>query len=143
MMRFGAALGAAAILTFAAGHASAAYQQYDARLTPGAVNPPSNGKGSGTVHMGFDTDTGDLDYTIEFNGLSGPATGGGFHGPAAKTANGPVVIPVSMAAASPIQGSVKLTQQQSSALNAGQLYLEIDTAANPAGELRGQIKRDY
>src|SRR6185312_2570708 len=137
VIRIGAALAAAALMTFAAGNASAAYQQYTARLAP-----PASGKGAGTVHMGFDTDSGQLDYTIEFEGLSGPVTGGGMHGPAAAGQTGPVVFPVP-AGASPISGTVKITPQQSNDMNAGRWYLEIDTAAAPQGALRGQIKRDY
>jgi hypothetical protein len=140
VIRFGAAIAAAALMTCAASQASAAYQQYDAYLTPGAVVPPNASSGSGSVHLGFDTDSGELDYTVDFKGLSGAPTGGGFHGPAAKTAEGPLMISTPLSASS-ASGSIKLTPQQSSALNAGLWYFSIETAANPKGEVRGQLRR--
>ena len=40
---------------------------------------------------------------------------------------------------SPIEGSAKLTDEQVADLKAGKLYINIHTAANKAGEIRGQV----
>ena len=40
---------------------------------------------------------------------------------------------------SPFKGSAKLTDAQASDLMAGRWYVNIHTAANPGGELRGQL----
>lgn len=46
------------------------------------------------------------------------------------------------AGASPIGGTIKnLTQEQVNTLRRGELYVNVTTAANPSGELRGPITR--
>ncbi len=42
-------------------------------------------------------------------------------------------------AEAPITGSATLTDAQLADLEAGRLYVNIHTAANPGGEIRGQI----
>ena len=96
-MRLKAAIAAAAILTFAAGAANADAQKYVARLTGAAEVPSNAATAKGDITAMLDTDTSELTYTVTYSGLSGPATGAGFHGPAGKAAEGPVV----SAAASP------------------------------------------
>ncbi len=141
-MRLSAAIATAAILTFAAGAANADAQKYVARLTGAAEVPPATSSGAGLITAMLDTDTGQLDYTVTFSGLSGPATGAGFHGPAGKAAEAPVTVPAT-GAVSPISGTVKLTVQQTRDLNSGAWYFNIETAADPKGEIRGQLRRSY
>ena len=140
-MRIQAAIATAAILTFAASAAHADAQKYVARLTGAAETPAVTSPGSGLVSAELDTDTAELTYTVTFSGLSGPATAADFHGPAGKGAEGPVTIPGG--ASSPVSGTVKLTQTQVHDLNSGNWYFNVETGANPKGELRGQLKRDY
>jgi hypothetical protein len=140
-MRLQAAIAAAAILTFAASAAHADAQKYVARLTGAAETPSVTAAGSGLVSAELDTDTAILTYTVTFSGLSGPATAADFHSAAGRGAEGPVAIPGGTA--SPVSGSVKLTQAQVHDLNSGNWYFNVETGANPKGELRGQLKRDY
>ena len=102
--------------------------------------PPKPGSGAGTVVTSLDKATRMLRWTITYSGLSGPVTAGHFHGPAAPGANAGVVLPFTGSMASPIEGSATLTQAQVDQLKAGLWYVNLHTAANPGGEIRGQVK---
>lgn len=140
-MRLKAAIAAAAILTFAAGAANADAQKYVAHLTGAAEVPSNTATAKGDISTLLDTDTGELSYTVTFSGLSGPSTAAGFYGPAGKTAEGPVI--AATGATSPISGTIKLTLQQTRDLNSGNWYFNVETSANPKGEIRGQLRRGY
>jgi CHRD domain len=110
-----------------------------ASLSGAAEVPPVAGSGSGTVEASFDAKTNMLNWTVTYTGLSGPATAAHFHGPAMPGANAGVVVPITGALASPIKGSAVLTAAQAADLMAGKWYVNVHTAANPGGEVRGQV----
>ena len=45
------------------------------------------------------------------------------------------------ATSSPVEGSATLTDAQAADLVAGKYYVNIHTAANPGGEIRGQVMK--
>ncbi|MBU1361233.1 MAG: CHRD domain-containing protein [Gammaproteobacteria bacterium] len=100
--------------------------------------PPNMTRGSGLAEATLNTKTNVLKYKITYSGLSGPATAAHFHGPAVAGANAGVVLPFARPA-SPIEGEATLTPAQAADLMAGKWYSNIHTAANPAGEIRGQM----
>ncbi|CAN5312439.1 CHRD domain-containing protein [soil metagenome] len=102
--------------------------------------PPNNSAATGKAEATFDTATKTLAYTVTYSGLSGAAIGAHFHGPTEQGKNAGIVVPFNFVA-TPIKGTVVLTDAQTTDLLAGKWYANIHTAANPGGEIRGQLTR--
>jgi hypothetical protein len=120
--------------------ASAATQHYHAYMNGKSEVPPTTSKGTGTTSATLDTKTKVLSYTVTFENLTGPAAAAHFHGPAAKGANAPVAVPIGGASpTSPITGTATLTDEQIKQLQTGKWYVNVHTAANKGGEIRGQV----
>ncbi|CAH2790045.1 MAG: FIG00457328: hypothetical protein [uncultured Paraburkholderia sp.] len=84
-----------------------------ADLEPSSEVPPRVSHGHGMLNATFDTSTQSLQWTVTYEGLSGPATAAHFHGPAPVGQNAKVQVPIGKdALASPIKGSAALTEQQ-------------------------------
>ena len=125
----------------AAAPAFAQAMHYDATVSPSTEVPPvTNSKATGHLSAIYDPATMTLNYEVAYADLTGPAAAAHFHGPAKAGKNAPVWIPITGSLASPIKGSVKLTDDQAKALANGDLYLNIHTAENKAGEMRGQLE---
>ena len=97
--------------------------------------------GSGTVETTFDKSTNVLTWSVAYSGLSGPVTAGHVHGPAPAGTNAGVLIPFTGDLSSPIKGKATLTAAQVADLTAGRLYVNLHTAKNPGGEIRGQLTK--
>jgi hypothetical protein len=120
--------------------ASAATVTYTARLSGRNEVPKTDSKGTGRLHATFDTQTKVFDYTLTFSGLSGPATVAHIHGPATRAQSAGVLTQLGdKNPTSPISGTVTLTDDQVKFLQSSRLYVNVHTAANPGGEIRGQI----
>src|SRR6266436_111202 len=100
-------------------------------MLDGAAEVPANtSAGKGTADIDYDAATKKLTWKLTYSGLSGPAEAG-------KNAGVAVAIP--NATASPAEGSATLTDAQAADLMAGKYYVNVHTAANPGGEIRGQV----
>lgn len=120
--------------------ASAATVNFSATMNGAQEVPPKQTSGSGDVLATLDTATKQLHYTVSWFGLSGPATAAHFHGPAKPGANAGVLIPIGgKGPTSPQTGTATLTDDQVKMLMSGMMYANVHTAANPAGEIRGQM----
>jgi hypothetical protein len=139
MTRFAfAALAAVSLLTVPA---MAETVKMHATMNGASEVPPKQTNGHGTVDATLDTATKKLDYTVSYSDLSGPATAAHFHGPAEPGKNAGVAIPITPPQPSPLKGSATLTDDQMKALMAGEMYVNVHTAANPGGEIRGQVTK--
>ena len=120
--------------------ASAATITYTAKLSGRSEVPKTDSKGTGKLDATFDTQTKTLTYTLTFDGLSGPATAAHIHGPATRKESAGVVAPLGeKSPTSPVSGTVTLTDDQAKALASSKLYVNVHTAANKAGEIRGTV----
>jgi hypothetical protein len=98
-----------------------------AALDGKAEVPPNTSAATGTADLDYDPASKKLSWKLSYSGLSGPATAAHFHGPAEAGKNAGVA------------GSATLTDAQAADLAAGKYYINIHTAANPGGEIRGQV----
>ncbi len=114
----------------------------------------SNARGNGVLA----TFPNGIHFQVAVHNLSGDATAAHIHGPAGTDANGPVVVtlcggppPTVLAQCTMENGMLKISgvitnqlvgmtgAEFMAALNSGQLYINVHTALNPAGEVRGQL----
>jgi hypothetical protein len=82
-----------------------------------------------------------LKWKLTYSKLTGPATAAHIH-LGAKGKAGNVLVPLCGAAPackSGLSGSVKLTAAMKSAFSKHLLYVNVHTAKNPNGEIRGQL----
>jgi CHRD domain len=138
----GAVLVSSAKPTYAAGTA------YKAALSGTTEVPPTTSTGKGTATVTYDAGTKMVTWQGDFSGLSGPATAAHIHGPAEAGKNAGVIVPLSqkdVPFTSPFTGSATLPDDKAAALEAalsgGMAYVNIHTAANPGGEVRGQLAK--
>jgi hypothetical protein len=129
-----------------------------ANVKPGAVVTSA----TGTVTASLHPTSRKLSYTVTWSGLTGAALGAHIHGPA--TANGVADVLVDFdALPTGGAGTITLTAAGSATgeldmalavmpgvsgdslvtlLNAGLLYVDVHTGANPTGALRGQLREN-
>jgi Leucine-rich repeat (LRR) protein len=87
-------------------------------------------------------------FQIEYSGLSGVATGAHLHGPATTEQDAGVLIDLEplngggFGTAGTLSGTILLTDERLTQLRGGLLYVNVHTAANPGGEIRGQVLAD-
>jgi hypothetical protein len=108
----------------------------------GAMEVPANtSAGNGTADIDYDAASKKLSWKLTYSGLTGPATAAHFHGPAEAGKNAGVAVAIPNAISSPVEGSATLTDAQAADLLAGKYYVNVHTAANPGGEIRGQVTK--
>jgi CHRD domain len=122
----------------------AATETYKATLDGKSEVPPNETKGTGTITATYDPATKELSWKGSYSGLTGDVTAAHFHGPAEAGKNAGVAMWISTKGSpfpSSFEGKATLTDAQASDLEKGLWYANFHTAANPGGELRGQMKK--
>jgi len=132
----GAIAGAVAVLVAGYSGVSSA-QEVKVTLSGSQEIPPviTSATGSGTI-------------TVADKAVSGSVTTTGVVGVAAHIhqgaagQNGPVIIPLTKTGDNvwSVPAGAQLTDEQNAAFKAGNLYVNVHSAANKAGEIRGQLK---
>jgi glucose/arabinose dehydrogenase/plastocyanin len=104
--------------------------------------PVSTG-GSGLALFSLDGNT--LRFSINYSGLSGPATAAHIHGPADVSGSAGIQVSLmpyvvgTLGASGAFSGTLVIPDDLKAMMLSGQTYVNIHTAANPSGEIRGQI----
>jgi len=119
----------------------ASAEKMKAMLNGASEVPATTSTGTGTADVDFDPATKKLSWKLTYSGLTGPATAAHFHGPAEAGKNAGVAVAIPNATSSPVEGSATLTDAQAADLQAGKYYINVHTAANPSGEIRGQVTK--
>ena len=112
---------------------------FTSTLSGEAEIPPVTTMGTGTVEATYTPATKVLKWKVVYSGLSGAVTAAHFHGPAIPGQNAGVALPFKGKLDSPMEGEATLTEAQAAQVTAGQWYVNLHTAANPKGEVRGQL----
>src|SRR6202035_1490321 len=116
-------------------------EKMKATLSGKSEVPANSSAATGNADIDYDAATKKLTWKLTYSGLSGPATAAHFHGPAEAGKNAGVAVAIPNASSSPVSGSATLTDAQAADLTAGKYYVNIHTAANPGGEIRGQVTK--
>jgi len=122
-----------------AGAASA--ETFKVTLDAKSEVPPNSSAGTGTADVDFDAASKKLTWKLTYSGMTGPVSAAHFHGPAEPGKNAGVAVAIPNAGTSPAEGSATLTDAQAADLTAGKYYINVHTAANPGGEIRGQVTK--
>jgi hypothetical protein len=131
------------VLTLAGAPHTAARIELDATLEPGQVvpiAPPANPQAGGFARFTLEDD-GMVRWELQVNDLTGFATGTylrqgspGATGPVAVTLTNPPSTGTHVGAFGPLAPEVQAR------LFEGLWYVEVETGANPTGEIRGQVQ---
>ncbi|HEV7641977.1 MAG TPA: CHRD domain-containing protein [Gaiellaceae bacterium] len=129
----------------ALGLAASAGKSYkvSAKLTPGADVPKpvgaSNAKGSFTGTYVENAKGAKLTWKLSYSGLTGAAGAAHIH-MGKPGVSGPITVPLCGPCTSGMTGTAQITKTVIASLESGNAYVNVHTAKNPAGEIRGQVK---
>lgn len=123
-------------------------ETFNATLSGGSETPPAAGGGSGNATVTIAADELSIGYTVNYSGLSGAVVAAHIHIGAVGVA-GPIILPLAVGP-TPLTGTLTATDLKAAggvttftgalaAIRAGGTYVNLHTAANPGGEIRGQL----
>ena len=138
--KWGTAMTVAGVVAIVAGCASMSPMLggQNVSLTGATQVPPVTTSASGNAMVDIKADRS-VSATVTVTGMT--ATASHIH-EAAAGANGPVIVPFTKTGDNTFASApgAKLTEAQYAAYKAGNLYVNVHSAKNPGGEVRGQLK---
>jgi hypothetical protein len=112
-------------------------------LNSGQERPKPKGKrrgtGTFTATVTKSGSAGEITWRLTFRKLSGRAVAAHIHR-GARGRSGPVIVALCAPCRSGARGKATVSSAVLDALEAGTAYVNVHTARNPAGEIRGQIR---
>jgi CHRD domain-containing protein len=137
------AVGASLAATVALGAAAKGTYTFKATLNPGQEVPhpkaPAGAAGTFTAKSVESSSGTTFRWTLTFHGLSGKAMAAHVHlGKKGKA--GPVIVPLCGPCKSGQTGTVTIKSSVEDALEKGNAYVNVHTAKNAGGEIRGQVR---
>jgi hypothetical protein len=100
---------------------------------------PAGAKGSFTATVTESGSAITLKWKLMFSGLSGKAVAAHIH-KGKKGKAGPVLVALCGPCRSGQTGTMKIAESANSAIEGGATYVNVHTAKNAGGEIRGQVK---
>lgn len=111
-----------------------------AKEVPKPTGVSANARGTFTAGLTRTGARGTLSWRLTFGGLTGKAAAAHVHlGKAGKA--GVVAVPLCGPCRSGARGTAKVNARTIAALLGGGAYVNVHTKTNPAGEIRGQIRK--
>lgn len=135
-------LSLAFVFVFALSLTSFGATYFTGNLASGQEVPPNGSTATGFGRVTLNDAETQITASFYWSGLTGNASAGHIHGPAAVGANGPIIFnmaPAAVTSGSVVAATFAVSPTQVADLKAGLWYFNIHTAANPGGEIRGQI----
>jgi hypothetical protein len=116
-------------------------ESFDFRLSPGPRLVGTRAESSGSGRVSAKLAGGTLSLSGSYQGLLGSAATARLMMGPAPGVRGPKIadLTVTQAAAGTVSGSIKLSRAQLAAFGKGGLYVEIDSAEAPEGDLWGWV----
>lgn len=112
---------------------------FSARLNGANEVPPISVSGLGVASFLLNPTMDSLCVSVSTTGLTGPITGMHIHEGAAGTTGGVVIDLSSDISGSRATAKIAITSMDLQKMIKGLYYLNVHTAANPSGEIRGQV----
>jgi hypothetical protein len=148
MKRLLTILAVISLLAAAPAIVAAADEMFSASLSGDQEVPPVTTSATGTASVTISDDESTISYSVTYSGLSGDLAAAHIH-LGAKGTNGGVLFPLAHGP-SPFDGTltsadftatgdVDTYDKALDAIRAGDTYVNLHTAANPGGEIRGQL----
>lgn len=114
---------------------------FRATLAPSSEAPPSERRAAGFAELTLDTESKMLSWKVSYSGLSGPVIGADFRAPPEPGSSAVATMPMTPPLTNPVVSSTRLNDIQIGDLRAGLWSVDLLTAKNPHGEIRGDLER--